>query len=346
MKIYRLSILGFLSFFLFANISFAQNIQTNTSSTTMGSTQFGFEPDPQFIEMVMELDTTAAGNLVCSARVAGVMDCSSASPNTNTGFIRTDGLPGSFTHSPIPGVIHGMVGTGPGRVPLPFLTGPRANFCGTGTFPANSDGCPGMIFLGGSFNPLITAPNSSARDFIGVLTNSVSFGTGATTAPNGFASFSIDSNLATENTTVDQFIESTVSLGGTQNMVFRQRDITLMDPAGTGFTTAIPDLLGTTQGDLDASLTGFTSSTNPEVLPFRINMLSRVTIDQDGAADPQGNFGGMNLDVQTRFISASLTNALGGFPNSGDFLTPGLNTGIDPNASSGFGLEWNGQAFP
>jgi len=345
MKIHRLSVLAILGVFLLSSIAFAQNIQTNTTSTTLGSTQFGFEPDQEFIEIIMQLDTAASGNLDCDTRTGGVMTCTStgadaANPDS-TDFVRLDGLPGSFTDSARPGVINGMVGTGPGRTGTPDI-----NFACGQQGAINSNGCFGL------FQPntasLQTAPNAAAqdpsgRDFIGVLRNSVSFGTGATTAPNGFSSFVVDSTLAANNASIDQFIQSSVSLGGTQNMDFAQRDATLMDPTGNTFATTIPDLATATQGDLDASLTGFTSAAAVGTMPARVNLLSRLTINQDGAADPEGNFGGMNLDVQVRF---SGDNSAANTPDSGDFLTPGLNTGINPSAGSGFGTEWNGQAFP
>ena len=360
MKKNKLSlIVGLLGVFVLAGTAFGQNIQTNTTATTMGSTQFGFDVDQEFVEIIMELDTAAAGNLSCDTRSGGVMTCSStgsdaANPDS-TDFVRLDGLPGSFTDSARPGVINGMTGTGPGRTGVALV-----NFA-CGPNGGNADNCPNLHTNSVAF----TGPDSLNRDFIGTLVNSVSFGTGATTAPNGFSSFTLSEDGANPGLflgSIDQFIDSTVSLGGTQNMVFRQRDATigtdlsgdLASASQTDATAAavIPSFV--TNPDRGVMNVGSAPRTGPGNCTFfflqcePINMTSRVSIDQDGAADPQGNFGGMNLDVQVRFIGNTDSPIPGNSsqPDSGDFLTPGLNTGINPNAASGFGTEWNGQAFP
>ncbi|MBN4050104.1 hypothetical protein JYT17_00620, partial [Nitrospira defluvii] len=103
MKLHRILLTGFLGVFLMAGSAFAQNINTNTSVTTLGSTQFGFEITGTQLETVMQ---AAVGSLDCGAgRVAGAMTCNGVGDGTSTAFVRVDGMPGSFTDSPIPGEV-------------------------------------------------------------------------------------------------------------------------------------------------------------------------------------------------------------------------------------------------
>lgn len=90
MRIKQLMTLGTLGVFLLAGVAFGQNIQTNTTSTTLGSTQFGFAITPAQLGTVMQSVTAPT----CGARVAGVMDC------TLDNYVKAVGMPGSFTGNP------------------------------------------------------------------------------------------------------------------------------------------------------------------------------------------------------------------------------------------------------
>lgn len=90
MQIKRLWTLGTLIVLLGTLPAWAQNIQTNTTSTTLGSTQFGFAITPEQLQTVMQ----SANPLSCGARTAGVMDC------TLDNFAKATGMPGSFTGNP------------------------------------------------------------------------------------------------------------------------------------------------------------------------------------------------------------------------------------------------------
>ncbi len=90
MCIKRLWTVGTLVVLLGALPVWAQNIQTNTTSTTLGSTQFGFAITPAQLQTVMQ----SANALTCGARTAGVMDC------TLDNYVKATGMPGSFTGNP------------------------------------------------------------------------------------------------------------------------------------------------------------------------------------------------------------------------------------------------------
>ncbi|MBI3804410.1 MAG: hypothetical protein HY282_11685 [Nitrospirae bacterium] len=91
MRSIHLLALGAMGVFLLSGAAFAQNIQTNTTSTTVGSTTFGFAITPAQLGTVMQADTAPT----CGARGAdGVMTC------TLTNYVKGVGMPGSFTGNP------------------------------------------------------------------------------------------------------------------------------------------------------------------------------------------------------------------------------------------------------
>ncbi|NKE71610.1 hypothetical protein [Candidatus Manganitrophus noduliformans] len=86
MRIKQLMTLGTLGVFLLAGAAFGQNIQTNTTSTTVGSPTFGFVITPAQLGTVMQ-STTAP---TCDASRVCTLD----------NYVKAVGMPGSFTGNP------------------------------------------------------------------------------------------------------------------------------------------------------------------------------------------------------------------------------------------------------
>jgi len=319
-KISLIFALGILGCFFAGGAVFAQNINTNTSSTSLGSTQFGVVLDPTQMQTVMQSSVP----LTC----IGSVDARSCGPTvgqgTNSAFIRADQLPGSFTDSPIAGEVSAT-----------------PNFaCGSSALNSNDCQLPMFSLLGAIGETQQTAPDVGnallPRDLVGSITSRVTLGDDGITTnmPDGFISFTLES--ATGATTIDQFMSHTIDLGGSP-MVFNQRDVTI------ALGTLIPDPIGS---DLTAVLVPFTSLNVGNlgdvgtVVQVPMDMVSRMTLDQ-GAAD---GFGGLTLDNQVNWLGALTTaEQFIDLPFTGKYVTPGLNTGIDPfPARPGF----EGFAFP
>jgi len=306
MKIRHLLTVGILSGVLLASTAFAQNINTDTTSTTVGSTQFGTVLTPLDLQTVMQ--STVA--LTCTGPVDARVCAPTAGQGTSTAFVRVDALPGSFTDSPT-----GTVSAQP-------------NFaCGSTASAATnlSGNCTlNMEMTGGVSTVSQTAPAfSGTRQLVGNIDTNIVVGDGGATAgmPDGFMAFTMDP--ATGAATIDQFITHTIDLGGGSLMVFNQRDATI------GAGNLIPDPIGD-----PLTLVAFTAaSQQAAVMPANLGLVSRTTLAQ-GAAD---GFGGLNLDVQTEW-----TGAGGTFPAAGSFVTPGLNTGLTSATFPNF----PGFAFP
>lgn len=77
----------------------AQNIQTDSNSTTVGSPTFGFAITPGQLQTVMQMDT-AVSTLACGGRIGGLMTCNSTGNGSSGGYAKAPGNPGSFTHNP------------------------------------------------------------------------------------------------------------------------------------------------------------------------------------------------------------------------------------------------------
>ncbi|VAX33619.1 hypothetical protein MNBD_NITROSPIRAE01-2036 [hydrothermal vent metagenome] len=307
MKLHRILLTGFLGVFLMAGSAFAQNIDTNTSVTTVGSTQFGFEITAGQLETVMQATAGSLGGTNCS-RVGGLLECVGTADGTSTAYVRVDGMPGSFTDSPIPGVVWA-----PGE--QNFACGRVVG--GAGNTPGGGS-CRSNFSLAATFTNTQTAPefgNGTDRDLVGIISVAVDMGSANEPGmPNGFMNFTMDPTNG--EATIDQFIDHTVSLGD-NDMVFTQRDTSGTFTAGTD------------------------SGINPVAVNGDLAMVSRMTLAQGGAGVGAGNtFGGLTLDVTTNFPGN------GTDPGQGEFVTPGLNTGQDPDPTSGFGAEWDGFAFP
>jgi len=322
MKIHHLLAVGILGGGLLVGTAFAQNINTDTTSTTVGSTQFGTVLAPLDLQQVMQ--STVA--LTCTGPVDARVCTPGAAQGTSTAFVRADQLPGSFTHSPT-----GTLSATP-------------NFA-CGSLAVNSNDCQlTMTNINEALGDLQqTAPAfgvlGTARQLVGNINSNITIGDGGATAgmPDGFIAFTMDP--ATSDTTIDQFITHSIDLGGSL-MVFNQRDATI------GLGNTIPDPIGGT-----LTLLPFTSR-NTQTLGAVVggtqiptNLVSRMTLAQ-GPAD---GFGGLNLDVSVNWQGELTTiEEITNLPFSGTFVTPGLNTGINPQPIFGvqFPAEFNNFAFP
>ncbi|GEM_PF-5986019 len=308
MKIHRLFTLGILGAVLLAGTAFAQNINTDTTSTTVGSTQFGVVLNELDLQTIMQSSVA----LTCAGPV-DARTCTPAGNGTSTAFVRVDALPGSFTDSPT-----GAVSSLPN-----FACGPTASSLNCALNLSVVGAPPG--------DQAQTAPNFTGRQLVGNIDTSITVGDGGTTVgmPDGFLNFTL--NPATGEATIDQFIDHSIDLGGGSMMVFQQRDATTGGaPIGTIDDPALTLVAFTA---LDIPSLGLTTP-----IPAT-GMVSRTILNQ-GNAD---GFGGLNLDVSVNFPGQG---AGADFPLQGTFVTPGLNTGINPAAGSGFGPEFNGFAFP
>ncbi len=296
MKIHQLLTAGFLSVFLLAGTAFAQNIQTDTTSTTVGSTQFGILMTPSDLGTVMQSAVDPSCSGPTDARV-----CTSLGADGTAGtfddFVRIDALPGAHTSSPIAGEVSSQAN---------FACGPTAS----------SNNCVGLLNNTDGTGGPQTAPNFSGRQLVGLIDVDISVGDGGATPgmPDGFMRFTLDP--ASGNATIDQFIDHTVSLGS-ENMLFQNRTATV------GLGNPIPDPIGD-----PLTLVTFVAAADNAGVPANVDMVSRTNIQQ-GNAD---GFGGMTLDMTVNFPVGS--SAATEFPAVGQFLTPGLNTGIDFTGNS------------
>ncbi|MFY9270012.1 MAG: hypothetical protein WAO55_09730 [Candidatus Manganitrophaceae bacterium] len=310
--------LGILGLSLVASTAFAQNISTNTTSTTVGSTQFGFVINAAGLGAVMQANaaptcTGPSNNQVCTLVGADTI------AGTGDDFVRVNALPGAHTSTPF-----NQISTLPN-----FACGPTATSNNCILNMNNTDGTGGPQ----------TAPNFTGRTLVGTISTNANLGGDTTPGmPTGFMKFTLNvpGGGGAATATIDQLIQHTVELTGavtpsTGSMTFAQRDATigLNNPIGTpGDATTIDDVL---------TLVPFTPSDTQTGLPSATTgMVSRLALDQ-GNAD---GFGALGLDMTVNFPLVGATGT--GFPSVGQFVTPGLNTGIDftgnsiPNDNMGF----------
>lgn len=317
MNINRTLMLGVLAGIFLTGTAFSQQIETNTSATTQGSTTFGYLPDAADLGVFMQ-STVAPTCITVSTNVQTCTSDGGTAVGDNDNFVRVDQMPGSFTDSPIPGIVSALPNSA----------------CGA---TASTFNCtPGMtVSLAPSGSIGQTSPDFTGRQLVGNMNTNITVGDGGATAgmPDGFIAFTL--NPATSDATIDQFITHSIDLGGGSLMVFNQRDATI------GAGNSIPDPIA---GPL--TLLPFVAATTRDlaILPVT-GMVSRLLINQ-GAAD---GFGALDIDVQVDFPGFTVPGAtLLPLPFPGTYVTPGLNTGINPTFPPplGFGSEWNGFAFP
>jgi len=297
MRLHRALFTGMLGVFLLVGSAFAQNIDTQTTSTTIGSTTFGYLPTSADLEIFMN---AGAGTMTC-VLAAGINTCTPTVGNDlENSYVRLPGMPGSFTDSPIAGTVSTTANFACGASVL------RGDDC-------NANMGDRSVNTTDPFGQTIpTASNS--RDLVGTLSLAIALGDGTTVGmPSGFINFSLDPSVAA-GTEFDQLIDSNISLGVAGDMRFQQRDATI----GAAGTLVLADLDAATPTTL--TLVPFTS---PATIAGNgmtgVGMVSRSLITQPDAA-----FGGATpfvTDVSVVF------NGGGGQPANGQFIIPGLATG-------------------
>lgn len=196
MDIKRLWTVGTLVVLMGALPAWAQNIQTNTTSTTLGSTQLGFAITPGQLQTVMQ-STTAP---TCGARTAGVMDC------TLDNFAKAVGMPGSFTGNPNK------------------IIWAEADF-----------GCGLTCGTEGGADPQTAPPFPGPNTLTGTINSNIDLGLGTVTgAPfhaAGHISFTLDPT--TQTASIDQLVIQEINAAGGLTVTFTETDLAPTFTAGT-----------------------------------------------------------------------------------------------------------------
>ncbi len=308
MRIHKLVLPVFLGSVLLSGTAYSQQIQTNTSATTQGSTQFGYLPNGADLGVFMQ--TTVAPT--CTTVSTNVQTCTSdggTAVGDNDNFVRVDQMPGSFTDSPIPGDVSTLpnfacgpaVGHADCLSLLNTIVSGSPNVGGSQTAPRVFGGIPNTSLAG--------------RDFVGNVGSNIVIGDGGVTAgmPDGFINTGIiRGGFGGLIVSLNQSIDQTIDLGGGSLM--------------TVSTSAI------------GSVSSFTAQrdTVPNVFCCPPPILTTLTIDQ-GPAD---GFGALALSSSALFLGQP-TNGNPQSPGAGAFVTPGLNTGLAPavgDFDDGFGV--------
>lgn len=190
MRLDQLFTLGTLGAFLLSGAAFAQNIQTNTTSTTLGSRTFGFDITAAQLQTVMQ----SANPVTCGARGAdGVMTC------TSDNYVKAIGMPGSFTGNPFK------------------IVWTRADF-----------GCGLLCSTQGGPDPQTAPDFGGPNTLTGVINSTVDLGLG-TTPTDAFHSaghITFTLNPATMNATIDQQVVQAINTAGGLQMTFTETDAT------------------------------------------------------------------------------------------------------------------------
>ncbi|VAX33618.1 hypothetical protein MNBD_NITROSPIRAE01-2035 [hydrothermal vent metagenome] len=299
MRIHKLVLPIFLGSVLLSGTAYSQQIETNTSATTQGSTQFGFLPNGADLGVFMQ--TTVAPT--CTTVSTNVQSCGSdggTAVGDNDNFVRVDQMPGSFTDSPIPGDVSTLpnFACGPAVSHVDCLS--LLNTIGSGSPNVGGSQTAPRVFGG------IPGTSLDGRDFLGNVGSSIVIGDGGATAgmPDGFISTSITrAAFGAVRVGIDQGIDHTIDLGG-----------------GSLMTVST-----TTNG----SVLSFNAQrdTVPNGSCFAIGTCLTTTLDiNQGPAD---GFGALTLSSSAGFIGSPLSGNPQS-PGAGAFVTPGLNTGIAP----------------
>lgn len=277
MRIRQLMTLGTLGVFLLAGAAFGQNIQTNTTSTTLGSTQFGFAITSAQLGTVMQSVTAPT----CGARTAGVMDC------TLDNYVKAVGMPGSFTGNP-----NKIVWT-------------RADFgcgllCGTNGGP-DPQTAPAFGGAAGEVNTLT-----------GVINSNIDLGLGtAATDPfhaAGHITFTLDP--ATMAASIDQQVVQNINNAAGLTISFTETDRNA--PGATFTASADPDQFafdGPVNLTAGMQLTQTGDSGIPSAAPFTLNVTVPFPYAQSWNAFPAPGaspFTGSNFPTERAFQTPGL----------------------------------------
>jgi hypothetical protein len=275
MRIKQLMTLGTLGVFLLAGAAFAQNIQTNTTSTTLGSTQFGFAITPAQLQTVMQ----SANALTCGARTAGVMDC------TLDNFVKAVGMPGSFTGNP-----NKVVWT-------------RADF-----------GCGLLCGTEGGPDPQ-TAPDFAGPNTLSGIINStidLGLGTAATDPFHSAGHITFTLNPATMEASIDQQIVQAINNAAGLTMSFTETDVAptfTASPVSGSPVDVATTFAGPVNMTAGMTLTQTGDSGFPSATPFTLNVTVPFPYGQAWnvfPATPNDAFIGSNFPPERAFQTPGL----------------------------------------
>lgn len=290
MKISRLLALGTVGISLLAQAAFAQNIQTNTTSTTVGSTQFGFDITAAQLGTVMQASVAPTCD-VRGTSAPGTMVCTSNGPTAaaNDNYVKAVGMPGSFTGNPFK-VVWTTADMGCG---FPCLAG-------NGSLAAN-----------GGNNPQTAPDFDGTRTLTGPLTSTVDLGLGtvATDELHGAGHITFTLNPATGAATIDQQVVQNINAPGGLQIAFTGTDATAV---GASFIAASNDAVFNSPGVNLQSRVQLTQTGEfgpPSPTPFQLDVSTSFTY-----AGP------------TWLTAIGLTGSE--MPNQNVFSTPGLNISV------------------
>ncbi len=314
-KIYRGLILAMFVGIILGERVDAQNIQTNSTGTTLGSTSFGFVITPTELGRVMQ----AATEPNCVTVSVNARNCTSNGPDglsgTQDDYAKRPGNPGSFTHNPFK-----TVDSDPD----------------VGWFSAFPQTAP----LGANTLSTPSVPNT----LTGALVTNINLGTGTKSGDPfhsaGHIRFVLTNPQTGAGATIDQLIQQEINVSGGLIINFTERDIT-----NTPFTTTPSPLTiadGPGFGGVSFSPgSGFSNG---------VNLTAQLQLQQSGERGllVENPF---TLDYSVLFPYNAIWFApllgCGGpppctgagldrptqFPPDEAFITPGLNTGgSNPNA--------------
>jgi hypothetical protein len=275
MRIKQLMTLGTLGGFLLAGTAFGQaNITTNTTSTTLGSTQFGFAITSAQLGTVMQSVTAPT----CGARTAGVMDC------TLTNYVKAVGMPGSFTGNPNK------------------LVWARADFgcgqlCGTEGGPAPQTAPAGF-----------TGPNT----LTGLINATIDLGLGTTATDPfhaaGHITFTLDPTATGGTASIDQQIVQNINNAAGLTMSFTETDVAPSFTASAN-SEVLAGFGGPVNMTAGMQLTQTGDSGIPSVTPFTLNVTVPFPYGQPWNAFPAPGaspFTGSNFPTERAFDTPGL----------------------------------------
>jgi hypothetical protein len=266
MQIKRLWTLGTLVVLLGALPAWAQNITTNTTSTTLGSTQFGFAITPAQLQTVMQ----SANPLACGARTAGVMDC------TLDNFSKAVGMPGSFTGNPNK------------------IVWADADF-----------GCGAPCVTEGGADPQ-TAPDFAGPNTLsGTINSNIDLGLGTATGDPFHAAGHITFilNPAVQNASIDQQVIQEINTAGGLTVAFTETDLAPSFTAGTDST--VFSFSGPVNMTTAMTLTQTGEQGLPSSTPFTLNVTTPFVYGEPFNAGIAG-FTGSTFPFPEEFFAPGL----------------------------------------
>jgi hypothetical protein len=278
MRIKQLVTLGTLGIFLLAGAAFGQNIQTDTTSTTLGSTQFGFAITPQQLQTVMQSTTLPT----CGARTAGAMVC------TLDNYVKAVGMPGSFTGNPNK------------------IVWATADF-----------GCGILCNTNGGPDPQTAPDFSGPNTLTGIINSNIDLGLGTVATDPfhsaGHVTFTLDP--ATMEASIDQEVIQIINNAAGLTMSFRETDVAptfTASPVSGDPTIVATNFAGPVNMTATMALTQTGDSGIPTNTPFTLDVTVPFPYAQTWnafPANPNAAFTGSNFPPQGAFQTPGLNTS-------------------------------------